>query len=154
MPRGVDYKIPLRDLLQAARDHEAGWSLRFIARSSWRHWGYASAGSALEGLRHALRTIDAPVRGRIAATVEASTMHGNARRAMRAPDSNGHTRNLAHRSRCGKRRRLERKAAAELVACPACPAGPGEACVYHQRSRGERPWPHPARYALAERGGA
>ena len=61
MPRGVDYKIPLADLLQAPEQHQRGWSLRSICRLKWSQWGYASVGSALEGLRRALRTIDAPV---------------------------------------------------------------------------------------------
>jgi len=98
MPRGVDYKIPLADLLQAAEEHAAGWSLRAIARMRWRQWGYASAASALEGLRHALRTIDAPVRDRIQATIDASTIHGNASRAARDPGHPDHDRWRAHRS--------------------------------------------------------
>lgn len=83
-PRGVDYRIPLRDLLQAAEEHAAGFSLRSIAGRRWQEWGYASMKSALEGLRRALRTIDAPVRDRIEATVLASTVHGHGRRHMRA----------------------------------------------------------------------
>lgn len=97
MPRGVDYKIPLHDLLAAAKDHENGWSLRAIARLRYKRWGYASPGSALEGLRHALRTIDKPVRGRIDATVLASTVHGNGRRAMRSVDHPEHGRHLEQR---------------------------------------------------------
>jgi hypothetical protein len=64
MPRGAEYRISLAELLQASREHQAGWSLRALARMRYREWGYASPGSALEGLRHALRTIDAPVRAR------------------------------------------------------------------------------------------
>jgi hypothetical protein len=99
VPRGVDYKIPLADLLQAAKEHEAGWSLRAIARLRWQQWGYASVGSALEGLRHALRTIDAPVRDRIEATIDASLVHGNSRRAMKETMHPEHARQLAHRKR-------------------------------------------------------
>ena len=97
MPRGVDYKIPLKDLLDCAREHEAGWSLRAISRMRWREWGYASDKSALEGLRKALRSIDAPVRDRIEATVEASLIHGNSRRAFASPDHPEHARQVAQR---------------------------------------------------------
>lgn len=97
MPRGVDYKIPLADLLQAAEQHQRGWSLRSICRMKWRQWGYASEKSALEALRRALRTIDAPVRDRIEATVSASVMHGNSSRAARLPGHPDHDRFLAHR---------------------------------------------------------
>jgi hypothetical protein len=97
MPRGVDYRIPLADLLDAARRHEAGWSLRSIARLHWRRWGYASDKSALEGLRGALRVIDAPVRDRVDATVLASTMHGRSRRAARLPGHPDHAAFLEHR---------------------------------------------------------
>jgi hypothetical protein len=96
-PRGLDYRIPLADLLQAAEQHERGWSLRSIARLHWRRWGYASAGSALEGLRSALRAIDAPVRDRIDATRLASVMHGNSTRAAREPGHPDHARFLEHR---------------------------------------------------------
>ena len=94
---GVDYKIPLADLLDAAEHHERGWSLRSIARLHWRRWGYANPKSALEGLRHALRTIDAPIRDRVDATRLASTMHGNASRAARLPGHPDHARFLKHR---------------------------------------------------------
>ena len=104
MPRGVDYKIPLAELLQAAEDHKRGWSLRAISRLRWKSWGYASPGSALEGLRHALRTIDAPVRDRVTAVVEASTIHGKARRAMREPGHPKHAVTLAHRAHMRKLR--------------------------------------------------
>ena len=97
MPRGVAYRSPLADLLQAAREHEAGWSLRAISRMRWQVWGYASPGSALEGLRHALRTLDAPVRDRVDATVDASLRHGLTRRAARAPGHPDHAAALAHR---------------------------------------------------------
>lgn len=97
MPRGVDYKIPLADLLQAAALHARGWSLRAICRMKWSQWGYASQGSALEGLRHALRTIDASVRDRVEATITASVMHGNVSRAARLPGHPDHDRFLAHR---------------------------------------------------------
>jgi hypothetical protein len=107
MPRGVDYKIPLHDLLQAAEQHARGWSLRSICRMKWQQWGYASDKSALEALRHALRTIDAPVRDRIEATVQASVMHGNSSRAARHPSHPDHARHLAHRRqvRVNKRER-------------------------------------------------
>ena len=98
MPRGVDYRIPLADLLAAAEHHHRhGWSLRSIARLKWRQWGYASPGSALEGLRNALRVIDAPVRGRVDQTILSSTTHGNASRAAREPGHPDHARFLAHR---------------------------------------------------------
>ncbi len=98
MPRGVDYRIPLAELLAAAEDHRRGWSLRAISRMRYRRWGYASPGSALEGLRKALRTIEAPVRDRVEATVDASLVHGHARRAMRMPEHPEHARALAHRA--------------------------------------------------------
>jgi hypothetical protein len=103
-PRGVDYRIPLADLLQAAEQHERGWSLRAIARLHWRRWGYSSAGSALEALRGALRTIDAPVRDRVQATQLASVMHGNSTRAARQPGHPDHERFLAHRRATRKSR--------------------------------------------------
>lgn len=96
MPRGVEYKIPLRDLLQAAEQHRVGWSLRAISRMNWKRWGYASPKSALEGLRMALRSIDAPVRDRIEATKAASTLHGLATREARK-GGEGHDAFLAHR---------------------------------------------------------
>lgn len=99
MPRGVDYKFSIAELRQAAAEHEAGWSLRAICRLRWESWGYASVGSALEALRRALRAIDAPVRDRIDATVDASLVHGNARRAMRLPGHPEHARALEHRRR-------------------------------------------------------
>ncbi len=107
MPRGVDYKIPLADLLAAAEDHKRGWSLRAISRLRFKQWGYASAASACEGLRHALRTIDAPVRDRIDATVLASTVSGKNRRAYRAPDHPHHQEQLDHRRHM---RQLKREA--------------------------------------------
>lgn len=97
MPRGVDYRIPLAAVRQAAADHQAGWSLRALARMRYAEWGYASPGSALEGLRNAMRELELPIRGRVEATVDASTIHGNARRAMRRPEHPEHARNLEHR---------------------------------------------------------
>jgi hypothetical protein len=111
MPRGVDYKIPLADLFQARDEHAMGFSLRSIARRRWRGWGYASMKSALEGLRHALRTIDAPVRDRIEATIEASLIHGHNRRAMKETWHPEHARQLEHR----KRVRAAKPAAWELA---------------------------------------
>lgn len=108
MPRGVDYRIPLADLLQAAEQHERGWSLRTICRFRWQEWGYASPKSALEGLRHALRSIDAPVRDRVEATVAASELHGNSRRAARLPGHPDHERFLAHRRQVRANRRETR----------------------------------------------
>jgi hypothetical protein len=110
MPRGVDYKFSIAELHQAAAEHEAGWSLRAICRLRWEVWGYASVGSALEALRRALRLIDAPVRDRIDATIDASLVHGNARRAMRLPGHAEHDRNLRHR----RHLRLSKPAAWEL----------------------------------------
>jgi hypothetical protein len=105
MPRGVDYRIPLTDLFECARAHELGWSLRALARLRWRKWGYASDKSALEGLRAALRSIDAPVRDRIEATVLASTVHGNSPRAAHKPDHPDHDRYLAQRRHVRKLKR-------------------------------------------------
>lgn len=100
MPRGQEYRIPLSELLWAADRHrQDGWSLRFIAGSRWRQWGYASPGSALEALRHALRTIDQPVRDCIEATRLASLMHGDSTRAARQPGHPDHERYLEHRRR-------------------------------------------------------
>lgn len=107
MPRGTDYRIPLPDLLQAAREHQAGWSLRAISRLRWQQWGYASDKSALEGLRHALRLIDQPVRDRVEATRDASTVHGNASRAAHEAGHPDHGRYLAHR----RHRRAEKRRA-------------------------------------------
>jgi hypothetical protein len=104
MPRGVDFRIPLAAVRQASAEHQAGWSLRALARMRYAEWGYASPGSALEGLRHAMRELDMPVRDRIEATVDASTIHGNARRAMRAPEHPEHARNLAHRRHLRQRK--------------------------------------------------
>lgn len=118
MPRGVDYRIPLRDALAAARQHQAGWSLRAIARLHWRTWGYASPKSALEGLRSAFRTLDVPVRDRVEATVLASTMHGRSRRAAKAPGHPDHAAFLAHRRATRKTRarwQAERQAALDAL---------------------------------------
>jgi hypothetical protein len=97
MPRGVDFRISLRDVLWAADKHARGWSLRSIARLHYRRWGYASPSSALEALRAAMRTLDLPVRDRIEATILASEMHGNSRRAARLPGHPDHAAFLAHR---------------------------------------------------------
>ena len=64
-----------------------------------------SPGSALEALRKALRLIDAPVRGRVEATVDASVIHGNASRAAKTPGHPDHARYLAHRRRVRRRAR-------------------------------------------------
>jgi hypothetical protein len=96
-PRGVEYRIPLRDVLWAADRHARGWSLRAIARLHWRRWGYASPKSALEALRGAMRELDLPVRDRVEATVLASTMHGHSRRDARLPGHPDHAEFLAHR---------------------------------------------------------
>jgi len=105
---GTDYRIPLADLLTAAAQHRAGWSLRSIARLNWHRWGYASDKTALEALRTAMRTLELPVRDRIEATVLASTMHGNSRRAARLPGHPDHRAFLAHRravrAKAGKQR--------------------------------------------------
>lgn len=97
MPRGVEFKISLADAHQAHREHMAGWSLRAIARLRWEQWGYASEKSALEGLRGVFRALDLPIRDRIEATVEVSTIHGNSRRAFAKPGHPGHERHLAQR---------------------------------------------------------
>lgn len=97
MPRGVDFKIPLQAAREAHAAHVAGWSLRAIARMRYREWGYASEKSAVEGLRGVFRALDLPVRDRITATVEASTVHGNSRRAFRDPAHPEHERHLAQR---------------------------------------------------------
>lgn len=107
MPRGVEFKIPLADARQAHAEHLAGWSLRAIARLRWQKWGYASANSALEGLRGVFRALDLPVRSRVQATVEASTRHGNSRRAFADPDHPEHDRHLAQRRH---RRAIHREA--------------------------------------------
>ena len=107
MPRGVDFKIPLADARQAHVDHMAGWSLRAIARMRWRQWGYASDRSALEGLRGVFRALELPVRDRIEATVDASLVHGNGRRALRDPAHPEHGRHLEQR-RHNRRRKAGR----------------------------------------------
>lgn len=96
-PRGVESRIPLADLFQAAREHQAGWSLRAISRLRYQQWGYANPHSALEGLRTALKYIDAPVRDRIQATIDASLIHGHGRRAAKDPTHPDHAAFLAHR---------------------------------------------------------
>lgn len=97
MPRGVEFRVPLKAVMDAHRAHQAGWSLRALARMHYQEWGYASPGSALEGLRAAMRALELPVRDRIAATVEASTVHGNSGRAAREPSHPDHARHLAQR---------------------------------------------------------
>lgn len=97
MPRGVDFKIPLVDVHQAHREHLAGWSLRAIARLRWQEWGYASPGSALEGLRGALRALELPTRSRHEAILAFNTVHGNSTRAAREPGHPDHGRYLEHR---------------------------------------------------------
>jgi hypothetical protein len=116
MPRGVDYRIPLSELRAAADEHAAGFSLRSIADRHWQRWGYASPKSALEGLRHALRSIDAPVRDRLEAVVLASTVHGNGRRAMQAAGDPAYR---AHRRRLRRQARIRDGL---LVRPPATPA--------------------------------
>jgi hypothetical protein len=112
MPRGVDYRIPLAAVRQAAADHEAGWSLRALARMRYRDWGYASPGSALEGLRHAMRSLDLPIRDRVAATIDAHTVHGNATRAAHEPGHPDHQRFLDHRNALRRAARARSRAAA------------------------------------------
>ena len=94
---GTDYRIPLAAVHQAHREHMAGWSLRALARMRYQEWGYKSAKSALEGLRRAMRTLDLPVRDRITATVDVSTVHGLSTRAARDPQHPDHAAHLAHR---------------------------------------------------------
>lgn len=108
MPRGVESKIPLRDTLEAHRAHQAGWSLRALARLHHEQWGYKTPASALEGLRAVFRTLDLPVRDRIEATVDASTRHGNLARAFKDPAHPEHARHLAQRRH---NRRLKRELA-------------------------------------------
>lgn len=105
---GVDYKVPLADLFEVAKEHQAGWSLRAISRMRWEKWGYASPASALDALRRALRSIDAPVRTQAEASLDASLRHGNSSRAARKPGHPDHERWLAHRKamRALKRERL------------------------------------------------
>lgn len=103
MPRGPEYKIPLRDLQRAADEHDAGFSLRSICRRRWSEWGYSSVGSALEALRRGLRLIDRDVRDRIESCVMSSTVHGNATRQGKA---HGTPRALAHRRWQIRRRRI------------------------------------------------
>jgi hypothetical protein len=105
MPRGVEFRIPLGDALAAGEQHRRDWLLRAIAWLRWRRWGYASENSALEGLRHAMRTLDLPVRDRVDATVLASTMHGNSRRVARQPGHPDHAAFLAHRRRVRRKGR-------------------------------------------------
>jgi hypothetical protein len=105
MPRGVDYRVPLRDVLWAADQHARGWSLRSIARLHWRRWGYSSPKSALGGLSHAMRALDLPVRDRIEATILASEMHGHASRDARLPGHPDHAAFLAHRRAVRRRKR-------------------------------------------------
>jgi len=104
MPRGTDYRIPLAAVLDAARRHQQGWSLRSIARLHWRQWGYASPKSALMGLSGAMRELDLPVRDRIEQAILSSTLHGNATRAARHPGHPDHQAFLAHRRATRKSR--------------------------------------------------
>lgn len=112
MPRGVESKIPLRAALEAHAAHQAGWSLRALARLHWRDWGYAGPGACLEGLRAVFRTLDLPVRDRIDATVEASTVHGHSRRAFVNPQHPEHERHLAQRRHRRALARADRESAA------------------------------------------
>lgn len=114
MPRGVDFKVPLRDVQEAHRAHLAGWSLRALARMHWQQWGYASAESALEGLRRAMRALELPVRDRVEATRLARTLHGELTREATSDSSHpGHQRALERRrwNREQKRLRDEENAA-------------------------------------------
>lgn len=94
---GCDYRISLRAVRQAHSEHLAGWSLRALARMRWEEWGYASPASALEGLRMAMRALDLPIRDRVAATVDASTVHGHSTRASRDTSHPDHQAHLARR---------------------------------------------------------
>lgn len=105
MPRGVDFRIPLAAVRQAADAHAAGWSLRALSRMHYREWGYKTPKSACEGLRHAMRALDLPVRDRITATIDATTRHGNSTRAARDPLHPDHERHLQHRRHLRRQRR-------------------------------------------------
>lgn len=111
--RGDDCKIPVADALQAHQEHMAGWSLRALARMRWEQWGYASPGSALEGLRCVFRNLDLPIRGRVEATVEATEIHGNLRTAYRRIDHPHHRRYLEQTKLNQARRRAEVRARKE-----------------------------------------
>ena len=132
MPRGVDYKIPLADLLAAAADHEAGISLRAIARSRWRQWGYKSDKSALEGFAVDRRGLDRrldPVAHRRVDRPERVAQSGNP----------GHAIYCAHRAHIRqlrnagveipslRRHRAPNSPAAVPPYLPPRPADPGEA---------------------------
>lgn len=105
MPRGVEIRVPLKAALDAHRAHQAGWSMRALARMHYAEWGYASPSSALEGLRGAWRVLELQARDRIEATVEASTVHGNSSRAARDPEHPGHAAFLAQRRHLRARKR-------------------------------------------------
>ena len=108
MPRGVEFKVPLRDAFEAHRAHLAGWSIRALARLHWRQWGYASAGSACEGLRRMFRALDLPVRPKLEAVRLALTIHGNDIAGIRDPAHPEHSRYLAHAAHL-RRLRKERR---------------------------------------------
>lgn len=118
MPRGVDFKVPLRDVQEAHRAHLAGWSIRALARLHWRQWGYASAASAAMGLSAAMRALGLPVRDRVEATRLARTVHGELTRdATRDPSHPDHQQALERRrwNRAQKRLRDQEQAVDRFV---------------------------------------
>lgn len=113
MPRGVEFKVPLRDVQEAHRAHLAGWSIRALARLHWRQWGYASSASAAMGLSAAMRALGLPVRDRVEATRLARTVHGELTRAAADPEHPDHALHLERRrwNRAQKRLRDQEQAA-------------------------------------------
>jgi hypothetical protein len=89
--------LPEGELERLHREHQAGRSLRSIAREHWQTWGYASAGAALWGLRRQLDRAGLEIRDRKTAAQAASTTHGRAPRAAAHPDHPHHDQLLAHR---------------------------------------------------------
>lgn len=94
---GPDFLIPLAAVRQAAADHQAGWSLRALARLRYREWGYKTPDSAQQGLRCAMHTLDLPVRDQRAATADATTVHGLASGGAHEPSHPDHQQFLAYR---------------------------------------------------------
>lgn len=117
MPRGVDFKVPLRDVQEAHRAHLAGWSIRALARLHWRQWGYASPASAAMGLSAAMRALDLPVRDRVEATRLARTVHGELTRDAADPGHPDHALHLERRrwNRAQKRLRDQEQAVDRFV---------------------------------------
>jgi hypothetical protein len=105
-------------LREAAVEHEAGWSLKSIARRKYREWGYASIESASVSLGRTFVKAGIPVRSNLDAKRLHNTTHGTWR--YRSPSHPKHelflkTRRTAYAERRGPRKQHVRVGGQQIL---------------------------------------